>query len=347
MAGAFFLPDQPPPAAASSHTDLDRLRDLYVKTGGHTHWARHCKEQWDYQFDDETSIVTLGAGRVIALRLAGCGLIGPITGSMLELTRLQVLDLADNNLSGPIPKEIGNLSDLVQLDLANNRLDGPIPPHIGKHPQPGNPQSGKQSAERRAAGEVERAGQSDRVAAQPQLSARRNPPFLCQPGLCRNPALAGNRPFPAAPIGCGAACDCRPATLTPAYPTVRRGRIPPPTPTPTPRPTRVLFPTPTFTPVPTYTPRPTFTPRPTWTPAPTWTPVPTPTPQLKPQVHLTAKRTETRTGDLVGITLALVGHPTEWRTLRLKLEATSGAILRSSDRDMKCKANLCTYGGVV
>lgn len=346
LAGAFFLPDQPPPAAASSHTDLDRLRDLYVKTGGHTHWARHCKEQWDYQFDDETSIVTLGAGRVIALRLAGCGLIGPIPSSMMELTRLQVLALADNSLSGPIPKEIGNLSDLVQLDLANNRLDGPIPPHIGNIPNleilnlENNQLSGELPAK------------LNELVNLTELRLNRNYLHGEIPHSFANLAFIEILRLQETSLsrrtnrlwGCLKMSPSDPHT---GVPYCQEGRIPPPTPTPTPRPTPVRFPTPTYTPVPTYTPRPTFTPRPTWTPAPTWTPVPTPTPQLKPQVHLTAKRTEARTGDLVGITLALVGHPTEWRTLRLTLHTASGAILRSSDSEMKCAANLCTYKGTL
>ena len=339
LAGAFFLPDQPPPAAASSHTDLDRLRDLYVKTGGHTHWARHCKEQWDYQFDDETSIVTLGAGRVIALRLAGCGLIGPIPSSMMELTRLQVLALADNSLSGPIPKEIGNLSDLVQLDLGNNRLDGPIPPHIGNIPNleilnlENNQLSGELPAK------------LNELVNLTELRLNRNYLHGEIPHSFANLAFIEILRLQETSLsrrtnrlwGCLKMSPGDPHT---GVPYCQDGRLPPPTPTPTPRPTPVRFPTPTYTPVPTYTPRPTWTPVPTYTPIPTATPVPTPTPVVNPKVNFTSTRTEVPFGEPIKLTLTLVGHPRSWRALNLHLTAPDGVILSGSEY---CKPNLCQY----
>ena len=340
LAGAFFLPDQPLPAAASSHTDLDRLRDLYVKTGGHTHWARHCKDEWHYQFDDETRIVTLGAGRVIALRLADCGLVGPIPKSMMGLTRLQVLDLADNNLSGPLPKEIGNLSDLVQLDLGNNRLDGAIPPHIGNIPN----LEILNLENNRLSGELP-----------PQLNNLVN---LTELRLNRNylhgeiPHSFDNLAFieilrlqeTSASRRTNRLWGCLrmpPGDTQTGVPYCQDGRLPPPTPTPRPTPTRVRFPTPTYTPVPTYTPRPTWTPVPTYTPEPTPTTVPTPTPEVKPEVNLTVARKEVPFGEPVKLTLTLVGHPRSWRALNLTLLAPDGVTLVSSDA---CTPNLCQYG---
>ena len=356
LAGAFFLPDQPPPATASSHTDLDRLRDIYRKTGGHTHWAPHCREQWFMPFDDETRIVTLGAGRVIALRLAGCGLIGPIPGSMMELTRLQVLDLADNNLSGPIPKEIGNLSDLVQLDLANNRLDGAIPPHIGNIPnlQILNLENNQLSGELPP--------QLNNLVNLTELRLIRNrlhgeiPHSFDNLGLKietlrlqeTSPSLRTNRLW-----GCLKMSPGDPYT---GVPYCQEGRIPPPKPTPRPTPTRVRFPTPTytpvptFTPVPTYTPRPTFTPAATWTPVPTLTPTPTPTPVVNPKVNFTAVRKEIPFGEPIKLTLTLTGHPREWRSLHLTLNAPDGVTLPGSDANfvnqkarLACTLNVCDY----
>lgn len=340
LAGAFFLPDQPLPAAASSHTDLDRLRDLYVKTGGHTHWARHCKDEWHYQFDDETRIVTLGAGRVIALRLAGCGLVGPIPESMMGLTRLQVLDLADNNLSGPLPKEIGNLSDLVQLDLGNNRLDGAIPPHIGNIPN----LEILNLENNRLSGELP-----------PQLNNLVN---LTELRLNRNylhgeiPHSFDNLAFieilrlqeTSASRRTNRLWGCLrmpPGDTQTGVPYCQDGRLPPPTPTPRPTPTRVRFPTPTYTPVPTFTPVPTYTPRPTFTPAPTWTPVPTPTPVVNPKVNFTAARKEIPFGEPIKLALTMVGHPRSWRALNLTLNAPDGVTLTRSEH---CTAsNFCNY----
>ena len=339
LAGAFFLPDQPLPAAASSHTDLDRLRDLYVKTGGHTHWKRHCKDEWHYQFDDETRIVTLGAGRVIALRLADCGLVGPIPKSMMGLTRLQVLDLADNNLSGPLPKEIGNLSDLVQLDLGNNRLDGAIPPHIGNIPN----LEILNLENNRLSGELP-----------PQLNNLVN---LTELRLNRNylhgeiPHSFDNLAFieilrlqeTSASRRTNRLWGCLrmpPGDTQTGVPYCQDGRLPPPTPTPRPTPTRVRFPTPTYTPVPTFTPVPTYTPRPTFTPAPTWTPVPTPTPVVNPEGNLTALRREVPAGEPIKLTLTLTGHPRSWRALNLNLFAPDGVTLTQSDH---CTPNFCHY----
>ena len=343
LAGAFFLPDQPPPAAASSHTDLDRLRDLYVKTGGHTHWARHCKEQWDYQFDDETSIVTLGAGRVVALRLAGCGLVGPIPGSMMELTRLQVLSLTDNSLSGPIPKEIGNLSDLVQLDLANNRLDGPIPPHIGNIAN----LAVLDLENNRLSGELP--AKLNELVNLIVLRLNRNylhgeiPHSFANLGFIDNLRLQEtdlsrrtNRLW-----GC---LEMSPGDPNTGVPYCQYGSLPPPMPTPTPRPTRAPLPTPTFTPPPTYTPRPTWTPVPTYTPVPTPTAVPTPTPVVNPKVNFTAVRKEVPFGEPIKLILTLTGHPREWRALDLILNAPDGVTFTLSKH---CTArNLCHYGKV-
>ena len=340
LAGAFFLPDQPLPAAASSHTDLDRLRDLYVKTGGHTHWAQHCKEQWHYQFDDETHIVTLGAGRVIALRLAGCGLVGPIPKSMMELTRLQVLDLADNNLSGPLPKAIGNLSDLVQLDLGNNRLDGAIPPHIGNIPN----LEILNLENNRLSGELP--PQLNNLVNLTELRLNRNYLHGEIPNSFDNLVFAEilrlqetsasrrtNRLW-----GC---LRMPPGDTQTGVPYCQDGRLPPPTPTPRPTPTRVRFPTPTYTPVPTYTPRPTWTPVPTYTPVPTPTAVPTPTPVVNPKVNFTAARKEIPFGEPIKLALTMVGHPRSWRALNLTLNAPDGVTLTRSEH---CTAsNICNY----
>ena len=342
LAGAFFLPDQPLPAAASSHTDLDRLRDLYVKTGGHTHWAQHCKEQWHYQFDDETRIVTLGAGRVIALRLADCGLVGPIPKSMMGLTRLQVLDLADNNLSGPLPKEIGNLSDLVQLDLGNNRLDGAIPPHIGNIPN----LEILNLENNRLSGELP-----------PQLNNLVN---LTELRLNRNylhgeiPHSFDNLAFieilrlqeTSASRRTNRLWGCLrmpPGDTQTGVPYCQDGRLPPPTPTPRPTPTRVRFPTPTYTPVPTFTPVPTYTPRPTFTPAPTWTPVPTPTPVVNPKVNFTAARKEIPFGEPIKLTLTLTGPPRSWRALNLDLNVPDGVTLTNGEDCTTLTPNHCYY----
>ncbi|KAM0944841.1 putative protein kinase RLK-Pelle-LRR-III family [Dioscorea sansibarensis] len=68
---------------------------------------------------------------VIALRLPGTGLVGPIPPSTLSnLPSLRILSLHSNRLSGPLPSDFSNLTLLRNLYLHNNRLSGPFPPAI-------------------------------------------------------------------------------------------------------------------------------------------------------------------------------------------------------------------------
>ncbi len=74
--------------------------------------------------------VTCDAGNtsVVALRLPGVGLVGPIpAGTLGRLTSLRVLSLRANRLSGPIPDDLGNLTLLRSLYLQDNQFSGGIP----------------------------------------------------------------------------------------------------------------------------------------------------------------------------------------------------------------------------
>ncbi|KAJ3670855.1 hypothetical protein LUZ60_008281 [Juncus effusus] len=70
---------------------------------------------------------------VIALRLPGAGLVGPIpAGTLGKLSSLHVLSLRSNRLSGSIPDDLTNLPALKSLYLQDNALSGSIPPDISK-----------------------------------------------------------------------------------------------------------------------------------------------------------------------------------------------------------------------
>ncbi|XP_039126026.1 probable inactive receptor kinase At2g26730 [Dioscorea cayenensis subsp. rotundata] len=75
------------------------------------------------------------ATTVIALRLPGTGLVGPIPSSTLSnLPSLRILSLHSNRLSGPLPSDFSNLTLLRSLYLHNNLLSGPFPPAIPLFP---------------------------------------------------------------------------------------------------------------------------------------------------------------------------------------------------------------------
>ena len=65
---------------------------------------------------------------VIALRLPGVGLIGPIPNNTLSrITTLEKLSLRSNNITGTFPSDFYLLSSLTELHLQSNRLSGPLP----------------------------------------------------------------------------------------------------------------------------------------------------------------------------------------------------------------------------
>ncbi|KAJ7959504.1 Receptor-like kinase [Quillaja saponaria] len=66
--------------------------------------------------------------RVIAIRLPGIGLIGPIPANSIEkLDALQVLSLRSNGLSGNIPSDVSSIPSLQYLYLQNNNFSGVVP----------------------------------------------------------------------------------------------------------------------------------------------------------------------------------------------------------------------------
>ncbi|KAH0458389.1 hypothetical protein IEQ34_013704 [Dendrobium chrysotoxum] len=66
--------------------------------------------------------------RVVALRLPGIGLLGPIPANTLgKLDALQVLSLRSNGLASSIPPDVSSISSLRSLFLQHNNLSGGIP----------------------------------------------------------------------------------------------------------------------------------------------------------------------------------------------------------------------------
>ncbi|MQM00811.1 hypothetical protein Taro_033554 [Colocasia esculenta] len=71
--------------------------------------------------------------QVIALRLPGVGLVGPIPPNTLSrVSGLRVLSLRANRLSGPLPVDLSGLSFLRSLYLQGNRLSGELPAAVGR-----------------------------------------------------------------------------------------------------------------------------------------------------------------------------------------------------------------------
>ncbi|CAL0327456.1 unnamed protein product [Lupinus luteus] len=66
--------------------------------------------------------------RVIALRLPGAGLSGPIPNNTLSLlSGLQLLSLRSNGISGPFSSGFSQLKNLTTIYLQFNKLSGPLP----------------------------------------------------------------------------------------------------------------------------------------------------------------------------------------------------------------------------
>lgn len=65
--------------------------------------------------------------RVAELNLQRCGLVGPLSPYISNLTGLRVLMLVDNHLFGAIPPEFSKLRRLRHLQLDGNNLHGQIP----------------------------------------------------------------------------------------------------------------------------------------------------------------------------------------------------------------------------
>ncbi|XP_038880782.1 probable inactive receptor kinase At4g23740 [Benincasa hispida] len=66
--------------------------------------------------------------RVVALRLPGTGLRGPIPANTLSrLSALEILSLRLNRISGPFPFDFSKLENLSSLYLQYNKFSGPLP----------------------------------------------------------------------------------------------------------------------------------------------------------------------------------------------------------------------------
>ena len=120
-------------AAGQENIDSDRaaLEALYHATDG-PNWSS--SEGW--LTEEPLGLwhgVSVGAGRVTEVRLAGNNLSGSIPAELGRLGQLTFLNLDDNNLSGPIPAELGQLNQLTTgLSLNGNNLSGPIPAELGQ-----------------------------------------------------------------------------------------------------------------------------------------------------------------------------------------------------------------------
>ncbi len=117
--------------------ELQALKDLYLSTLGDswsdtTGWP--AASNWPI-FEDAAEMatwngITVSNGDITQLVLDGNNLIGPIPGSIGNLSALTHLKLHNNSLSDSIPDEIGDLTSLQHLHLYGNLLEGDIPNEI-------------------------------------------------------------------------------------------------------------------------------------------------------------------------------------------------------------------------
>ena len=109
-------------------TEMEALRDLYESTSRGKGW-RHT-----YGWDGGEGIavstwfgVTVFRRHVTEITLPGNGLDGPLPGTLVHLSKLQVLDLGKNRLTGRIPDAFHAMPDLNDITLGRNQLTGPLP----------------------------------------------------------------------------------------------------------------------------------------------------------------------------------------------------------------------------
>ncbi|KAF7830656.1 putative inactive receptor kinase [Senna tora] len=121
MIGAMFVS-----IGAEPVQDKQALLD-FLSNIGHSHplnWDRNssaCKS-WRGVFCDKEE------SRVIALRLPGAGLRGPIPSNTLSrLSALETLSLRSNTITGPFPSDFSELKNLTYLYLQFNKFSGPLP----------------------------------------------------------------------------------------------------------------------------------------------------------------------------------------------------------------------------
>ncbi|KAG6649908.1 probable inactive receptor kinase At4g23740 [Carya illinoinensis] len=90
----------------------------------------------DLNWNENSSVCTSWTGvscnkdhsRVIALRLPGAGLQGPIPPNTLSrLSTIQILSFRLNSISGPFPSDFSKLLNLTALYLQHNKFSGPLP----------------------------------------------------------------------------------------------------------------------------------------------------------------------------------------------------------------------------
>eukprot|EP00252_Welwitschia_mirabilis_P000156 TRINITY_DN10117_c0_g1_i2.p1 TRINITY_DN10117_c0_g1~~TRINITY_DN10117_c0_g1_i2.p1 ORF type:complete len:670 (+),score=-41.47 TRINITY_DN10117_c0_g1_i2:533-2542(+) len=116
-------------AAAQSDSDkealLDFLQGMKVSPRRRLNWNGNSSV-----CDNWIGVTCNDRGhRVVAVRLPGVGLYGPIpNGTLGRLTELKVLSLRSNMIMGSIPSDFSKLTKLSLLNLQHNLLSGPLPP---------------------------------------------------------------------------------------------------------------------------------------------------------------------------------------------------------------------------
>ncbi|KAM7250835.1 hypothetical protein ACFE04_022718 [Oxalis oulophora] len=67
---------------------------------------------------------------VVEINLARKHLFGTISSSILQLTKLQILNFSNNHLYCQIPDGLSNMYDFTVLDISNNNFSGNVPTFV-------------------------------------------------------------------------------------------------------------------------------------------------------------------------------------------------------------------------
>jgi len=111
--------------------ECEALITLYTNTNG-ANWNDSPANNWNITNTPcSWTDVECTGGNVIIINRNAKNLLGTLSPTLGNLSKLRILGLSNNQLSGSIPPELGSLNNLRILSLSNNQLTGSIPAELG------------------------------------------------------------------------------------------------------------------------------------------------------------------------------------------------------------------------